>query len=212
MYYLPKNLVYLRNQAGLSQAELSKKLGMKSKSTVAKYEKGDREPSMKIASQLADIFRVTLHDLVKTDLKKEADNLRRYSSGNAVSIPVLGRVAAGIPLEEIEDIIDYEQVPIEMVKGSKYFALRIKGDSMSPMIEDGDDVICRAQSEVENGEIAIVTINGADGCCKKFYKRDGAVTLKSINPDYQDMKFDAQTVEALPIHVVGKVKEIRRSL
>ena len=84
-----------------------------------------------------------------------------------VRIPVLGRVVAGIPLEAITDIIDYEEIPAQMAKSGTYFALQVKGRSMEPTLHEGDVVIVRQQPEVENGEIAIVLVNGNDATVKE---------------------------------------------
>ena len=93
------------------------------------------------------------------------------------TIPVLGEIAAGIPIDMIEDIQGYEQLNLdEYSVTGKYFALKIKGDSMEPTITDGSTVIVRQQPNVDNGSIAIVAVNGFEATCKKvffqpFYKK-----------------------------------------
>lgn len=101
---------------------------------------------------------------------------------HARKIPVLGSVIAGIPIEAIEDIIDWEEIPEEMSKRGECFALMIKGDSMTPSIQEGDVVIVRKQSDVDSGDIAIVLVNGFEATCKQVMKSSDGITLISFNP------------------------------
>ena len=71
----------------------------------------------------------------------------------AIRIPVLGNVAAGIPIEAIEDVIDYEEISEELAHTGDFFALKIKGDSMEPRICNGDVVIVRKQNYAESGDL-----------------------------------------------------------
>ena len=123
---------------------------------------------------------------------------------------MLGEVAASIPLDVIEDIIDYEEIPEDLAKTGDFFGLRIKGDSMSPRMLDGDVVIVRKQNDVESGEIAIVLVNGDSATCKKVVKHDNGITLIANNPAvYEPHFFTMQEVDTLPIKVIGKVVELR---
>ena len=127
-----------------------------------------------------------------------------------IKIPVLGRVAAGIPITAITDILDYEEISPEMIKdGSEYFALSIKGDSMEPKISEGDVVIVRKQEDCESGQIAIVQINGDEATCKKLVKKSNGIVLQSFNPAYEPMYFSAEEIEELPLKVIGRVVELR---
>ena len=127
-----------------------------------------------------------------------------------VRIPVLGNVAAGIPLEAIEDIIDYEEIPEQMARdGFEYFALQIKGNSMLPRFTPGDVVIVRLQDDVDNGDIAIVMVNGDEATCKKIKKTPEGVMLISTNPDYEPMFYSNQEIADLPVRIWGKVVELR---
>ena len=96
-----------------------------------------------------------------------------------------------------------------MVNKGDYFALSIKGDSMEPRITEGDVVIVRKQEIVENGELAVVLVNGNDATVKKFYMNDYGVNLISTNPVYEPFTYSKKEVEELPIKVIGKVVELR---
>lgn len=109
----------------------------------------------------------------------------------------------------IESIINYEEISQEQARTGEFFGLQIKGDSMEPRITDGDVVIVRKQETVENGEIAVVLINGDDATVKKFYKTDAGIKLVSTNPTYDPFFFTPDEVNTLPVSVIGKVVELR---
>ena len=129
-----------------------------------------------------------------------------------VIIPVYGRVAAGEPIQANQDnVIGFEKISKAMARRGDYYALQIKGDSMEPMICNGDTVIVREQPDAENGEIVVATINGDDATCKKLYKLPGGgIQLHSINQSYEPFTFDENDVESIPVRVLGKVVELRR--
>lgn len=128
----------------------------------------------------------------------------------SLKIPVLGYVAAGIPISAITDILDYEELSPDMVKdGSEYFALKIKGQSMEPRIYDGDVVIVRAQPDVDSGQIAIVCVNGDEATCKKVMKQSGGILLQPLNPAYETVFYTAEQIEQIPITILGRVVELR---
>lgn len=127
-----------------------------------------------------------------------------------IKIPVLGTVAAGIPISAVEDILDYEEIPQTWKNQGDFFGLRIKGDSMKPDINDGDTVIVRQQSTANNGDIIIALVNGDDATCKKFEKLDNGIMLISNNSEYSPMYFSNEEVITKPVVIIGKVVELRR--
>lgn len=129
--------------------------------------------------------------------------------GKGIKIPVLGRVQAGIPIEAIEEIMDYEEITPEMASQGEYFALLIQGDSMEPRMKEGDVVIVRKQEDVDSGDIAVVIVNGHDATIKRFIKRDNGLLLQATNPAYEPMFFTPEEVRSLPVVVVGRVVELR---
>ena len=90
------------------------------------------------------------------------------STSKSNIVKVLGRVAAGIPLEAITDIVDEEEIPEELARTGEFFGLRISGDSMEPDIHNGDTVIVKRQDDAESDEIVIALVNGNDGVCKRL--------------------------------------------
>lgn len=191
---LGKQLKTLREQRRLSQAKLADEIGL-SASTIGMYETGERSPNYETLEIIADYFNVNIDYL----LSGKMDPTR---------IPVLGRVVAGIPIEAIEDIIDYEEVPSYM-NDSEYFALQIKGNSMEPKFSEGDVVIVRKQNDVDNGDIAIVLVNGNEATVKKIKKFDNGINLIPTNPAFEVLTYTNDEIEKLPVRIIGKVVELR---
>lgn len=134
-----------------------------------------------------------------------------------VKIKVFGDVAAGIPIMQIDnfdpsDSSSWEEITNTMARNGDYFALRIKGDSMTPEMREGDIVIVRYQPTAETGDIAVVAVNGDMATCKKIRRDKQGIYLISLNTDYPPMFFSNEQIEELPITILGKVVEIRRTL
>ena len=129
--------------------------------------------------------------------------------GVGIRIPVLGRVQAGIPFEAVEEILDWEEISPEMAATGDYFALRIRGQSMEPRMCDGDVIIIRKQSDVDNGDIAVVLVNGFEATVKKIKKTESGVTLIPSNPAFDPIFYANDEIKELPVQVIGKVVELR---
>ena len=127
---------------------------------------------------------------------------------------MLGTIVAGIPIEAVEDILDYEEIPEAMSARGEYFALKVKGDSMSPVINEGDVVIIKKESTAETGDICVVMINGFDATLKEIKKELNGIWILPKNP-YSDFKptfFTNQEIISTPVKILGVAKEIRRKL
>ena len=190
----------------LTQHQLSKILNV-SESTVGKWILEKSLPRMGVIQKLSEYFNVP-----KSYFLEKQDNPEK-SITKGVRIPILGRVVAGIPLEAITDIEGYEEITPKMASLGEYFALKIKGHSMEPQILDNDIVICKCQSDVESGDIAIILVNGDEATCKQIKKSPEGVTLIGFNPlVYPPHFYSNKEIEELPVNVIGKVVELRRSL
>lgn len=126
-----------------------------------------------------------------------------------VKINVLGKVAAGTPIEAIEDVIGTEEIPKELAATGTFFGLQIHGDSMEPKISDGDIVIVRQQEDAESGDIIIATINGNEATCKRLRKYRDGIELISNNPAYAPMFFSNDDITNKPVKILGRVVELR---
>ena len=193
----------LRVQRKISQEELAKLTGYSDRSTIAKIESGKidlSEHKIKIFAQALGTTPAYLMGWIEEDVSKET---------NALRIPVLGNVAAGIPITAVEDILDYEEVPISWKNQGEFFALRIKGDSMEPRMESGDVVIVKQQSDANSGDTVIALVNGDDATCKRLEKTDNGIMLVSTNPKYPPMFFSKEDIATKPVVILGKVVEFR---
>ena len=209
-----KRLQELRNSKKMTQAELGKVLKV-SASTIGMYETDKRQPNFETEEAIADFFNVDIdylrgkRDFSVRDLLDFEDIYPKNTGNEYITVPVLGRVAAGIPISAQEDILGYEEIPATWAKNNTIFALKIKGDSMEPKISDGDIVICRAQPDVDNGDIAIVIINGEEATCKRISKSADGINLISDNSNYLPMHYTNKQIEELPVQILGKVIELR---
>ena len=183
-----------------TQQDLADYLGA-SKSTVSMWVNGKRTPLMATIDQICKYFDCTREDLLR-------DNRESYYK-HSISIPVYARVAAGIPLEAVEDIIDREEIPERWEQAGTYFGVRVKGDSMAPRIENGDVVIVRKQSDADDGDIVIALVNGNDAVCKRLRKYADSIALVSNNAAYSPMYFTLADTQDIPVRIIGKVVELR---
>jgi repressor LexA len=189
------NLKRIRKEKGYSQEKVAQALGV-ARSTIAMWEKGASQPDHNSLKALADYFNVTVDFLLERKIK-------------GVKIPVLGVIAAGVPIEAVEDIIDYEEITEELAARGEYFALRIQGDSMEPRIKEGDVVIVRRQPDVESGDVAVVYVNGYNATVKKITKHEEGISLIPFNTAYSPKFFTYKEMAELPIIIHGKVVELR---
>ena len=194
-----EKLKELRKQMGKTQADIARYLGI-SYQAYAHYESGRRDPDPHSLNKLADYFGVTVDYLLG---RKEPDP----SKGKRIN--VYGEIAAGIPIEAVEDIVDLEEISPDMAARGEYIALRIKGSSMEPRIMDGDVVIIRLQDDVQNGEIAAVFVNGDSATLKRIKKEKGGLWLISLNQAYSPMFYSQRECQELPIRILGKMVELR---
>ena len=199
-------LKQLRKERNINQRELSEYLKV-APSTISMYENGQREPNFEVLEVLADFFNVDMNYLLgKTDKTTKLI----IDKPQGLKIPVLGTVAAGIPISAVEDILDYEEVPQSWENQGEFFALKIKGDSMEPRMESGDVVIVKQQSDANSGDTVIVLVNGDDATCKKLQKTDNGIMLVSTNPKYPPMFYSNEDIRTKPVVILGKVVELRQ--
>lgn len=198
-----KNLNYYIASSGKQQKEVAKDLGI-SPTTFNTWCVGKIMPRMGKVQKIADYFKIG-----KSDLIEDRAALANKPRKKGVVINVYGRVAAGIPIEAIEDIIDTEEISEDMARTGEFFALQIHGDSMEPKFSEGDVVIIRRQEDAESGDIVIATVNGTDATCKRLRKYRDGIELVSSNPNYQPMFYSNEEIENKPVKILGKVVELR---
>lgn len=200
----------LRQKNKMSQKKLAMLLNIH-QTAISQWETDRTSPDIDTLKKIAKLFGVSLDYLLENKTSNDAP-------ASSVRIPVIGTSAAGIPLEAIQQYIDdsdpstWEEISSNMAATGTYVAVKIKGDSMQPRIMDGDVVIVRLQEDVDNGDTAIVFVNGDEATCKKIKKRPEGVMLIPNNPEYEPMFYSASEVEQLPVRIYGKVVEVRGKL
>lgn len=196
----------LRKNRCMTMKELGAVVGL-AESTISQYETGKREPDNETLLRLGEFFNTSVDYLLGRETV--IDGLPEPSVPGSKWIPVLGTIPAGTPVEAIEDILDYEEITPQMASQGEHFALKIKGQSMEPKISDGDVVIVRKQDDCENGEIAVVLVNGDEATVKRIKKRPEGLMLIPNNPAYEPMFYSNAEIESLPVRIIGKVVELR---
>lgn len=197
------NLKAARKAKKLTQIEVANAIGL-SQSSYSYWENSDVKIEPSALSKLADLFGVTVDYLIGAS----------DTPINSVSVPVLGSVPAGIPLEAVEDVLDWEEIPAAMCAGGKeYFALRVTGDSMWPDYLEGDVVIVHKTPVCESGDVCVAYVNGYDATLKQVkISEDGCVSLIPKNPSYPPRTFSPKEVQELPVSIAGVVVELRRKI
>lgn len=193
-----------RLAAGLSQKELAGRLFV-SQQAVARWETDKATPNPETVVKIAAIFGVTTDEL----LGKEDSPVQ-----GVVKVPVLGSIPAGIPVEAVEDILDWEEIPASWaVGGREYFGLKVKGDSMYPKYLEGDTVILRKQDSCDSGDDCVVMVNGYDATLKQvFLREDGSIEIRPLNPSYPPTTYTPDDIAKLPVSIAGVVVELRRKI
>lgn len=199
---MARNIRYYMNKHSVSQTELCNTLGFKMP-TFSDWVNAKTYPRIDKIELMANYFGISKADLVE-------EHTSSAPTKKGTTIKVYGRVAAGIPIEAIEDIIDEEEIPAELARTGEFFGLRINGHSMEPDIHHGDTVIVRKQDDAESDEIVIALVNGNDGVCKRLKKYTDSIALISLNPSYEPLYFNKDEIDNTPVRIVGKVVELRR--
>ena len=174
-------------------------------SVVSQWRMGRTKSYNKHLTRIAEVLNTTTEYL----LTGSGPRIKEVPASAGKWIPVLGDVAAGIPIEAITDIVGYEEIDAAMAATGDYFGLRIKGASMEPRMREGDVVIVRKQEDADNGDTVVVLVNGDSATVKKIKKMPDGIQLLPTNPAYDPIYYTAAEVEALPVRIIGRVVELR---
>ena len=187
----------LREEQGLYQSDVAKIIGVTT-SAYSFYETEKRNMTPEIVKQLAHFFGVSTDYLLGVN-----DNKRL--------LPVLGVVKAGYDHLVSENIIDYIDPVMRLADPENYYGLVVKGDSMSPLFDEGDYLIVhKTDGYFDNNDICIVLVANEEDTVKKVVKTDDGLELHAFNPYYPVKRFTSKEVEELPVRVVGVVvRQIR---
>lgn len=198
----------LLKQKGVTSYRVYKETGV-SQSTLSDWKRGRSAPKAEILQKIAEYFGVTVDYLLGKEEKPAPKDELNIGTPYAPThrIPILGRVPAGLPLYAEQNIEGYTMTDLN--GGYEYFALRVSGDSMNAArICDGDIIIVCKQDIVENGQIAVVMVNGDDATVKRFIRDGNIVTLmpQSYNPEHVPQVYKLKDT---PISVIGRVVEVK---
>ena len=197
----------LRVTHGYTQAQVAKRLSI-SQAAYSKYESGKAEPDIRSLNILCQLYDISLDKLLgrNTDpldaMVKQIGGMPYEVEKNA--IPILGRVAAGIPLEAQQEFIGYTYTNYK--PANEYFGLLVEGESMKNIgIRHGSIVIVHKQDYANDGDIVVALVDGQDATVKRFKKLDNAILLMPENPDFQPIVITPDT----DFQILGVVKEAK---
>lgn len=229
---LGKYLRDIREQLGYSIYDVNKLCDI-SPSYLSLMENGKRKPSAIILKKIAPIYSLNYLDLYEKAGYIDLINDEKYistgttpdniydqlknigtmyvSNTDMVKIPILGVVKAGYDYLAQENWIGTIDIETSLVgNGNDYFALKIIGDSMSPVLIQDDIVVIKKQNDFENGDIVVAIVNGNEATIKKGKKTDSSITLQPLNPSYDPLVFTYDEVKSIPVTIVGIVKQLKR--
>lgn len=182
----------LRKKKNITQSDLANKLGVVP-TTVSAWERGANKPTMDKVTMMADLFQVPVSSFFDSSYDQ-----------STIRIPILGVIACGDPLLASENIDDYRERSVENLPSGNLFYLRAKGDSMEPLIHENSLILIREQSDVENGEIAAVLVNGDEEATLKRVRKFGdTILLEAINDSYEPYLINGDN----PARILGKAVE-----
>ena len=194
-----ENIRFLRKRKGYSQGQLAMKLHIK-QASVSLWESNKTRPDLKLLSEMASIFDVPIDFFFSDEPRRELDNI----SIRRAAVPIVGEIACGFPLTAEQNITGYADLPDDVHAD---FALKCKGDSMSPTLVNGDLVLIRKQEDVENGQIAAVCVQN-ETTLKHVYHQERGLLLIADNPKYHPIFVPTDSDEEIIIHglAVGYVR------
>lgn len=203
----------VRLEQDVTQQELADYIGV-SKQAVYKYENNivtniptDKVDAIARKLNVSPAYLMGWEEQQKEKTEKAVPvDAAPYDPQNVA--PLLGTVRAGLPMFAEENIEGY--IPIRQTDGARYFWLNVRGDSMNAAgMDEGDQILVREQPEVENGQLAVVLVNGNEGTVK-YFRQEGDIiilTPKSFNPVHQPQIYD---LKKIPVRVAGLVVECRK--
>lgn len=204
-----KRLEKALNFRNMKPVELHEKTGI-SESLLSKYLSGNAIARQRKIILISDALNINPVWLMGYDVPME--EMKVDVLGNPVAkIPLLGTVKAGYNYMAQENWDGMIEIDKNIVKdGSDYFALKIKGDSMSPILIENDIVIIKKQNDFETGDLVVAIINGDEATIKKGKKGSNSILFQPINSDYDPLIFTYDEMKTIPVEIIGIVKQLKR--
>ena len=190
-----------QNNVTPSFDEMKDGLDLKSKSGIHRIVSAleERGYIKKLNNRARAIEIIKKINLIDTESDKNKNNI--------ISIPILGKIAAGFPIEAISDNTNYIELPETLLKKGEYFILNVEGDSMIEAgIFDGDQVVIRKANDANNGEIVVALIDNNEATLKRIFKRGQQVALQPENSNYKTVIYGPDRIQ-----IQGVLKHLIRS-
>ncbi len=182
------------HQASPSFDEMRQAIGLASKSGIHRLISGLEERGFirRLANRARAIEIIRNENTaLETNQKTDTNIIHTpFRTSSQIELPMLGRIAAGTPIEAISDPTSFLSIPSSMIESGEHYALEIVGDSMIDAgIHDGDTVIIRKTEQALNGDIVVALVDGHEATLKKFKRESGRVALEAANPQYETRYF-----------------------
>ena len=190
-----KNLRYYMTIHNKTRVDICKDLDFKY-TTFTDWYNGNIYPGIDKIEKIANYFRIEKSDLIE-NREKQVNNKQVY--------PLLGIVKAGYNYLASENIIGYVYIDNDLHDPENYFALKVTGDSMQPVLYEDDIVIVHKQDDLESGQIGIILIDNEEATVKKVIKHNDYIELIAFNSYYPPKKLDKNS----NFKIIGKVTEAR---
>ena len=183
-----------KHQASPSFDEMRQAIGLASKSGIHRLISGLEERGFirRLANRARAIEIIRNENTaLETNQKTDTNIIHApFQTSSQIELPMLGRIAAGTPIEAISDQSSFLSIPSSMIESGEHYALEIVGDSMIDAgIHDGDTVIIRKTEQALNGDIVVALVDGHEATLKKFKRESGRVALEAANPQYETRYF-----------------------
>jgi repressor LexA len=195
----------------IKQVDLVEKTKL-DKTLINKYLSGVSNAKQRKLTILAEALNVNEVWLLGYDVSMEREaNTKIDKLGNpVVEIPILGTVKAGYDYLAQENWIGTIDIDKKLADGGEFFALKVKGDSMAPVLIEDDIVIIKKQDDFENGDIVVAIVNGDEATIKKGKKSESKILLQPFNTNYDPLIFTEEEMDTIPVRIVGIVKQLKR--
>lgn len=199
----------------------SDKIGLPNSTVVSILDRGIKNSNITNVMKMCKALNISVDNLIDNNQLINTLNFDNATpielTKNVVRIPVLGRIPAGVPIEAIEDIIGYEEIPKEWLKGgNEYFALVLDGDSMEPKYQDKDIGIFLKTSDCESGQDCCIKINGFDATFKRIKKQENGIMVIPLNENnssgFSTTFYTNDEIVNKPVEIIGVIKQIRRNM
>lgn len=197
------NIKRYRKAKGMTSEELAKRIGV-SRPTVSRYESDEISISVEMVGKVAKALGVSPVELLDLSYLDEPE---------VVPVPTLGEVAGGPPIDALEDAYEEFSISKALAQRGTFATFKIKGDSMSPKINDGDVVLVQYGADVASGDVAICYMFDYQVTCKKIFFLDGGkVRLQAYNEEVFSTKtFTKAELQEMNFQILGKVVLVVRN-